>query len=556
MEQTLEAYWDDNPGLKAAVDFEKAQEAYHAGVNVAPNNGPTTVAAVPVATPDPWLPVFRGHNLQSKIQESHGVIRESVASHNAQIMNRTQANNRKSVHTNLADEQAEREEVLSEQISLWCKMLPNLIRRFAKLRDYRRATHVKHKITVLMMFGLFAFIFQLASRREINRELTGPVIFEHLHALFPEIDSIPHADTLARVLTHINPKDIEAIHTSLIKDLIRHKKFKHMLIQGCLPISIDGTQKCYRDGDGLLQDQQWCERRVNEDGDKQQYVYVLEANITLKNGLNIPLMTEFLYRHHNQLTQPKGKQDNEVTAFKRLALRLKQYFPRMKLLLMMDALFATQSTIEMMNHYHWDYLIKMPLMKLKSLTKQLALRKSAQQAVEAQEYYRKRHQSFYWLNDIPYGHEYRFTINLIACIERYQVVNPKTGEIEDKFVQHRWLSSFPGDIDTVHEVLNLGARKQALIEDNFNTEKNRGYHYKHLFAYNWQAMQGFHYLMRLAHAINAISEFGKTIKKHVKRLGCGATLKLIRSTLFNPWLPISWYIAETKKTPHYCLQLE
>ena len=84
--------------------------------------------------------------------------------------------------------------------------------------------------------------------------------------------------------------------------------------------------------------------------------------------------------------------------------------------------------------------------------------------------------------------------------------------------------------------MNDGARKLGLIEDNFNTEKNRGYHYKHAYSYDWNGIQGFHYLMRLAHCINAISEFTKMLKKYIKSLGCSATLKLIKETLFSPWV--------------------
>ena len=110
-------------------------------------------------------------------------------------------------------------------------MLPDLIRRFSKIPDYRRTKRVKHKITVLMVFGLFAFIFQLSSRREMNRELTRPVVFEQLKKLFPELETIPHADTLARALEKIDPASIEAIHMSLIRELIKKKKFKKLLIQ-------------------------------------------------------------------------------------------------------------------------------------------------------------------------------------------------------------------------------------------------------------------------------------------------------------------------------------
>lgn len=63
-----------------------------------------------------------------------------------------------------------------------------------------------------MMFGLFAFIFKLSSRREMNRDLTGYAIFEHMKKIFPELDSIPHADTVARFLERTNYIKIEEIH--------------------------------------------------------------------------------------------------------------------------------------------------------------------------------------------------------------------------------------------------------------------------------------------------------------------------------------------------------
>src|SRR6202021_2754562 len=149
----------------------------------------------------------------------------------------------------------------------------------------------KHKITVLMIFGLLSFVFRLSSRREMNRVLTGAVIQHHLQKIFPDLDSIPHADTLARLLEEINVNEIEKAHLALIKQLITGKKFKKLLIQGCLPITIDGCQKLFRNG--LLHDSHWLQRTVGgkENKKEQQYVYAMEANITLRNGLNIPLLT-------------------------------------------------------------------------------------------------------------------------------------------------------------------------------------------------------------------------------------------------------------------------
>ena len=176
---------------------------------------------------------------------------------------------------------ADRADKLSSQIQAWRSVLPILIKRFSKIHDPRRAKSVKHQLVVVMLYGLLAFIFQLTSRREINRELSGMVVFENLQKIFPELESIPHADTLARVLEKINVKDIERTHILLINKLIRNKKFKKLLISGCLPIAIDGTQKLYRDGE--LYDLRWLSRKVGNDeaGLNQQYVYVIGSKYSI-----------------------------------------------------------------------------------------------------------------------------------------------------------------------------------------------------------------------------------------------------------------------------------
>lgn len=151
-------------------------------------------------------------NLKKKIRLGQKQIREKVKNNDAKIIPRTQARNYKSPALTLAEEQNTREDIMAEQIKAWRGMLPTLIKKFSRIPDPRRAKSVKHKVVVLMIFGLLSFVFRLSSRREMNRELTGATINNHLQKLFPELDSIPHADTLARLLERINPADIEKTH--------------------------------------------------------------------------------------------------------------------------------------------------------------------------------------------------------------------------------------------------------------------------------------------------------------------------------------------------------
>jgi len=158
-----------------------------------------------------------------------------------------------------------------------------------------------------------------------------------------------------------------------------------------------------------------------------------------------------------------------------MAERLKNYFPRLKIILFMDALYATQNVMDICHENKWDSIIRLPTRKLKDLAKILNQKKEMRQVIPGQSHYRKRQQEFYWENNVNYGDGLQLNIHLLGCFERYEEVNKKTGEIEICHTDHAWISSIPLSLDNVHELYNLGARKKELLEDSINTEKNRGY---------------------------------------------------------------------------------
>ena len=88
----------------------------------------------------------------------------------------------------------------------------------------------------------------------------------------------------------------------------------------------------------------------------------------------------------------------------------------------------------------------------------------------------------------------------------------------------------------MHTRCNLGARYRWGIEGAFLVEKHQGYAYEHAFAKNWQAMKGYHSLMRLAHLINTLARFSKELAELFATLGVQAAISFIRNTLTGPWL--------------------
>lgn len=104
---------------------------------------------------------------------------------------------------------------------VWRRHCPALFQKLARIPDLRRPGSVRHTVTVLLFYGLLLFVFQYASRREANRQGTSPTLFAALHAVFPDIDSVPHFDTVERLLRTISVETGEAVIQERLTYLLR-----------------------------------------------------------------------------------------------------------------------------------------------------------------------------------------------------------------------------------------------------------------------------------------------------------------------------------------------
>jgi hypothetical protein len=60
--------------------------------------------------------------------------------------------------------------------------------------------------------------------------------------------------------------------------------------------------------------------------------------------------------------------------------------------------------------------------------------------------------------------------------------------------------------------------------------------YEHCFSYDWSTMCGYHYLMRMGHALNVLARYTHALTKHVYELGVRGLIDLARSTIAAPWI--------------------
>ena len=150
----------------------------------------------------------------------------------------------------------------------------------------------------------------------------------------------------------------------------------------------------------------------------------------------------------------------------------------------------------------------------------------------------ERKQTFRWVNDIRYEYgtntKQYMDLHVTVCHEEWRAVD-ENNKIVTKTSKHAWISSRKLNSGNLHQRCNLGARHRWGIETCNLVEKHQGYQYEHTFAQNWNAMRGYHYLMRLAHLLNTLARFSGAIAKLHLKLGAQAFIKFLRSTFSGPW---------------------
>lgn len=432
------------------------------------------------------------------------------------------------------EERTARQEMVEGTLKVFKELLPGLLAELAKIPDPRNAQKTKHKLIVLLLYGLFAFVFHYSSRREAGREMSRPVFFETLKQLFPELESLPHQDTLCRLLERIEVEEIETAQINLLRRLIRNKKFVHYLVKKRYLIAIDGTQKftseeCW--GEEYLQ-----RHNKGQDEEPQYYVYLLEAKLVFPNGLVLPLMSEFL---NNTLDEVTNKQDCELKAFKRLAERLHQHFPKLPITVLLDGLYANGPVMALCRKYRWEFMIVLQDDALPLVWREANALHKLHPEQEHTQTWNGRYQRFWWVNDIIYeygrGGRQEMRIHVVVCEETWEE-NGQQGEIISKMSRHAWISSEPLSKKNVHTRCNLMARQRWGIENDFLQEKHQGYYYEHVFSHDWNAMKGYHYLMHLAHLLNELTQRSIGLVEQVREVGIRGFVRLLRETLSSPWL--------------------
>lgn len=374
--------------------------------------------------------------------------------------------------------------------------LPDWLTQINRLPDPRRPEQCVYSTAHLVWLGILAFLAHLGSRRQLRQERRTETFRINLEKLSGQtgVGTVADTDTLAYFAERMPPEAMEGLLASMTRRLIRSKALDAFRLQGSFTIAIDGCEACTFDHEP------WpgCPHRRLSDGSIQYFMSVVDAKLVTPNGMALTLATERLTNEGHEVFD---KQDCELKAFTRLVSKLRAFFPRTPLVLLLDSLYAKQTSIRLVVANHWKYIINF---KEGSMPERFA-EAMALMALQPENTFRctfqDKPQTFRWINDLPVA---EFTPAVIECVEQPPGAKP---------IRYVWLTNFHITPKNISAITNHGGRLRWKIEnEGFNTQKNGGFSMAHPFSEHSNGSRVFYILLLIAHLLMQLILHGSLIE--------------------------------------------
>ena len=407
---------------------------------------------------------------------------------------------------------------IKEFLKILAHYFSDLIEKKKKIMDERNQSYVTYEIEVIIFVMILKNICSIESMQEMNEAFNEGICVKNIYRVIglEEKDYLPHYVTINECLSRLDNQELEKVRKKMVYGIIRKRSFEYGKFLGEKWLVIaDATQLfCFKE--------RHCEhcltKTVNKGTPEEKTVYyhqVLEAKLVLGDGMIISLATEFIENPRANA----GKQDCELTSFKRLAETVKREYPRLPICLLADSLYASESVFEICRKNKWDFLIRYKEGGIPSIMEEyreiVNMGEMGERVLEREEIYRrkpnlKQKLHMRWVNGLEYR---RHPIHVLELkIER-------GGKKHQEFT---WLGSIEID-DSVAEEMTETGRKRWLIEnEGFNIQKNHRYMITHANSLDYNAMKNHYLITQIADILMQMYENGdrgiKELKYTIKKI--------------------------------------
>mgnify|MGYP001134001258 CR=1 FL=1 len=400
--------------------------------------------------------------------------------------------------------------ILNDLVTVIKQYFPELIKKFNELTDIRKQSYVKYQMKVIFIVRLMGLMCEIKSMQGMTRELNTEEAIENIAQICGlELKEIPHCDTINDVFEEVKVEEIEKIRKYMITKLIRGKIIeKYKIRDRYYHIIVDGTglatsRKKYNEN---------CLVKNKTDKNGKEYqeysTYVLEAKLVV-GEMVYSIGSEFV----ENAKENETKQDCEIKAFKRLAEKLKKEYPKLKIIISGDALYANKPVLDICRKNGWKYIIRFKEGAIPSLYNEYEtiVAKSNESTIKDYEY----------ITGLEYQEE---KLNIIKYTD------------SKKGTEYVYITDLPITNKNIKATVNVGRHRWKIENEGFNIQKNETFDIGHLYSKNQVAIKVHYLMVQIAHIIRQLLEKGlkgiKELKLKLKEISQQIKQQLI-STITN-----------------------
>lgn len=400
--------------------------------------------------------------------------------------------------------------ILNDLVTVIKQYFPELIKKFNELTDIRKQSYVKYQMKVIFIVRLMGLMCEIKSMQGMTRELNTEEAIENIAQICGlELKEIPHCDTINDVFEEVKVEEIEKIRKYMITKLIRGKIIeKYKIRDRYYHIIVDGTglatsRKKYNEN-CLVKNK----TDKNGKGYQEYSTYVLEAKLVV-GEMVYSIGSEFV----ENAKENETKQDCEIKAFKRLAEKLKKEYPKLKIIISGDALYANKPVLDICRKNGWKYIIRFKEGAIPSLYNEYEtiVAKSNESTIKDYEY----------ITGLEYQEE---KLNIIKYTD------------SKKGTEYVYITDLPITNKNIKATVNVGRHRWKIENEGFNIQKNGTFDIGHLYSKNQVAIKVHYLMVQIAHIIRQLLEKGlkgiKELKLKLKEISQQIKQQLI-STITN-----------------------
>ena len=372
------------------------------------------------------------------------------------------------------------------------------------IRDPRKRPDLcTYPIEYVLMTVLFMHCSQCGSRRRLGRQLRGGRLGGNIWRLVGRAysDVALHTDTMNNVMAALDPEEVQKLIAAVFGQLRRSRALDRFRVDGKVAVALDGTKV-------FSSKKKHCERCTHQtqNGVTTYFHNVLAAKVVTPLGLVVPLAFEFIENPGKEY----DKQDCEIKAWRRLAEKIRELYPRLKIHLLADGLYAEEPTFNACDEAGWDFTITLTDGSLPTVTAQLpttdaewsgtATRPVAGEEGPVADGAVSR--TVRWKTPLKYHGE---IVHVIEMEEK--------DEHRQRVYHNRWITNVKPDRGNAFELAQNGRLRWKIENEGTNTQKNGGYEMEHLYGRADNAWKNYYLILQVSQLLNDLVRFGDYIRK-------------------------------------------